>query len=147
MKSLVGDEQRLLAAALEARTRAYCPYSGFQVGAAVEMSDGRVFTGANVENAAYPQSVCAERVAIVKAVSERESEAGLLLRRVVVVTEDGSSPCGGCRSMMAQFGSPDTEIVIADLDGNFRRTSLGQFLPDAFEMEWSHRGRAGERKT
>ncbi len=128
-------EQTLLDAALAARTRAHAPYSNFPVGAAVEMADGQLFTGANVENVAYPQSICAERVAIVKAISEGARE----LRSVAVVSESGASPCGGCRSVMAEFGRPDTKIIVADLAGNVRRFTLGELLPEAFEMRWAKR--------
>src|SRR5690554_5230218 len=100
MTHLSEDERTLLDAARDARTRAYTPYSGFPVGAAVEVDDGRLYSGANIENAAYPQTVCAERVAIFKAVSEGARR----LRRVAVVSESGASPCGGCRSVMAEFG-------------------------------------------
>lgn len=130
MTHLSEDERTLLDAARDARTRAYTPYSGFPVGAAVEVDDGRLYSGANIENAAYPQTVCAERVAIFKAVSEGARR----LRRVAVVSESGASPCGGCRSVMAEFGDPDTEVLISDLDGHTRRTTLGVLLPDAFEM-------------
>lgn len=133
MSSLAEHEQRLLDAANEARTRAYAPYSGYLVGAAVETSDGQVFTGANVENSAFPQTICAERVAIVKAVSEGARE----LRRVAVVSEGGGRPCGGCRSVMAEFGCPDTEVLMSDLGGTVRRATLGELLPDSFEMRRS----------
>jgi homotetrameric cytidine deaminase len=137
MTSISDHEQALLAAARAARRQAYAPYSGFQVGAAVEMADGRIFTGANVENVAYPQSICAERVAIVKAISEGARE----LRSVAVVSESGASPCGGCRSVMAEFGRPDTEVIVADLEGNVQRFTLGKLLPESFEMSWAKKER------
>lgn len=136
MPSLSDHEQALLEAAREARTRAYAPYSGYLVGAAVETDDGGIFTGANVENAAYPQTICAERVAVVKAVSEGARG----LRRVAIVSEGGGRPCGGCRSVMAEFGRPDTEVLMADLDGSVRRATLGELLPDSFEMRRAKRG-------
>lgn len=130
MTAISNHDQTLLDAAHEARLRAYAPYSGYLVGAAVEMGDGRVFTGANVENVAFPQTICAERVAIVKAVSEGARE----LRRVAIVSEGGGRPCGGCRSVMAEFGDADTEVFMSDLDGTVRRATLGELLPDSFEM-------------
>ncbi len=138
MTSISEHEQALLDAARAARMQAYAPYSHFQVGAAVEMADGRIFTGANVENVAYPQSICAERVAIVKAISDGARE----LCSVVVVSESGASPCGGCRSVMAEFGRPDTEVIVADLVENVRRFTLGELLPEAFEMRWAKKERA-----
>lgn len=138
MTSSSDHEQALLDAACAARSQAYAPYSHFQVGAAVEMADGRIFTGANVENIAYPQSICAERVAIVKAISEGARE----LRSVAVVSESGASPCGGCRSVMAEFGHPDTEVIIANLEGTVRRFTLGELLPEAFEMSWAKKAAA-----
>lgn len=124
-------ERELIGAARAARDNAYAPYSNFPVGAAVEMEDGRLFTGVNVENAAYPQSICAERTAVVKAVSEGARR----VRRVAVVSAGGASPCGGCRSVLAEFGTPETEVIMADLDGGVRRTTLAALLPDSFEME------------
>lgn len=119
--------------ALQARQNAYCPYSHFAVGAAVEMEDGSRFAGANIENAAYPQSICAERSAIVSAISAGHRN----IRRVYVVAEPAATPCGGCRSVIAEFGSRDTEIVIGDPQGNELRLTLGALLPLSFEMNES----------
>ena len=120
----------LRAVALAAREKAYAPYSKFYVGAAVEMEDGSVFGGANVENAAYPQTICAERSAIVSAVSAGHRR----LRRVYVVAEPAASPCGGCRSVMAEFGTPETEVIMANPEGEMHRLRLGELLPHSFEM-------------
>jgi cytidine deaminase len=119
---------RLIQLALEARERAYAPYSNYQVGAALVTPSGRYFTGANVENAAYPTSMCAERVAIFKAVSEGEREFVAL----AVVTSNGGTPCGACRQVMAEFGL-DTMVLIADAEGNLRQEArLSELLPGAF---------------
>ncbi len=119
---------RLIQLALEARERAYAPYSNYQVGAALVTPSGRYFTGANVENAAYPTSMCAERVAIFKAVSEGEREFVAL----AVVTSNGGTPCGACRQVMAEFGL-DTVVLIADAEGNLRQEArLSELLPGAF---------------
>jgi cytidine deaminase len=117
--------------ALAARANAYAPYSEFHVGAAVEMEDGSIFGGANIENAAYPQSICAERSAIVAAVSAGHRK----LRRVYLVAEPTSTPCGGCRSVMAEFGTHDTEIIISNPQGRERHLRLADLLPLSFEMQ------------
>lgn len=121
----------LRSTARAARANAYAPYSGYTVGAAVEMEGDTIFGGANIENAAYPQSICAERAAMVTAVSAGYRH----LKRVYVVTANGGSPCGGCRSVMAEFGDPDTEVIVADEAGNEVRTTLGALIPDSFEMK------------
>jgi cytidine deaminase len=94
------EKQSLIDLANEARRRAYAPYSKYPVGAALRTKSGRLYTGVNVENAAYPQTMCAERVAIFKAVSEGETEFEV----IAVATDNGGSPCGGCRQVMAEFG-------------------------------------------
>lgn len=126
---LTNDErQALINQAVEIRKRAYVPYSNYPVGAAVRTKSGRVFTGVNIENAAYPQTMCAERVAIFKAVSEGESEFDV----IAVVTNNGGSPCGGCRQVMAEFGL-DTVVLIADGDGNLHKElTVADLLPEAF---------------
>jgi cytidine deaminase len=130
MDQIVTSEQRreLLQRAIEARKIAYAPYSNYRVGAALLTRSGRVFSGANVENAAYPDSLCAERVAIVKAVSEGEREFTAL----AVVTSNGGTPCGSCRQVMAEFGL-DMLVLIADVDGNLKQeTTVSDLLPGAF---------------
>lgn len=119
--------------ALQARRNAYAPYSNFQVGAAVEMADGSVFGGANVENAAYPQTICAERSAIVSAVAAGKGGKATL-KRVYVVADPMATPCGGCRSVMGEFGTHDTEIIIATPQGEERVFTLKELLPVSFEM-------------
>src|ERR671922_2608534 len=103
------EKQALIDLASTARQRAYAPYSNYPVGAVVRTKMGRLYTGVNVENAAYPQTMCAERVAIFKAVSEGEKEFEI----IAVVTDNGGSPCGGCRQVMAEFGL-DTIVLLAD---------------------------------
>ena len=103
------ERQTLIDLANEARKLAYAPYSNYPVGAALRTKTGRIFTGVNVENAVYPHTMCAERVAIFKAVSEGETEFDV----IAVATNNGGSPCGGCRQVMAEFGL-DTIVLIAD---------------------------------
>ena len=118
----------LIAQAQAARERAYAPYSNFAVGAALLARDGRVFTGCNVENAAYPTSMCAERVAVFKAVSEGERK----FTAIAVVTSNGGTPCGACRQVLAEFGL-ETLVLVADAAGNLKQeASLSELLPGAF---------------
>ena len=122
------ERQSLIDLANEARRRAYVPYSNYPVGAALRTKSGRLYTGVNVENAAYPQTMCAERIAIFKAVSDGETEFEV----IAVVTNNGGSPCGGCRQVMAEFGL-DTIVLIADGNGNLQKElSVAELLPEAF---------------
>lgn len=122
------EEKSLIDLANEARSRAYAPYSGYHVGAALRTKTGRVYTGVNVENAAYPTTMCAERVAIYKAVSDGEMEFDI----IAVVTPNGGSPCGGCRQVMAEFGL-DTIVLIGNGAGDLlQRTTVNDLLPGAF---------------
>jgi cytidine deaminase len=129
MVTLNDQERRaLLELANEARRRAYAPYSNYQVGAALRTSSGRIYTGCNVENAAYPTSMCAERVAVYKAVSEGERKFEV----VAVVTPNGGSPCGSCRQVLAEFGL-DTVVLIGDGEGSLiQETTVAGLLPGAF---------------
>lgn len=122
------EKQALTDLANTARQRAYAPYSNYPVGAALRTKTGRLFTGVNVENAAYPQTMCAERVAIFKAVSEGEREFEV----ISVVTDNGGSPCGGCRQVLAEFGL-DTIVLLADASGKLlAETTVKDLLPQAF---------------
>jgi len=120
----------LLTAARAAQTRAYAPYSHFLVGAAVLDEHGRVHAGCNVENAAYPQGVCAEAGALSAMVL-----AGGTRVRAAVVVGDGAAPvtpCGGCRQKLREFAAPDTPILVADRERLRARFTLAQLLPDSF---------------
>ena len=122
------EKQALIDLANTARQHAYVPYSNYPVGSVVRTKSGRVYTGVNVENAAYPQTMCAERVAIFKAVSEGEKEFEV----ISVVTDNGGSPCGGCRQVMAEFGL-DTVVLLADGTGKLvKETTVKELLPEAF---------------
>ena len=129
MMKLSDDErQALIALAREAARRAYAPYSNFHVGAALRTVSGRIFTGCNVENAAYPTSMCAERVALFKAVSEGEQ----VFEVIAVVTPTGGTPCGACRQALSEFGL-NTIVLIADGAGHLvQETTVGGLLPGAF---------------
>ena len=122
-----GTVDRLIAAATAARQMAYAPYSGFAVGAALLAADGQVTTGCNVENASYGLGVCAERNAIFHAVADGVRD----FVAVAVVTENGVTPCGACRQVLAEF-NPDMVVIVGDTAGNRRVYTLRQLLPDAF---------------
>ncbi len=124
----VSLERQLVQAALEVRSRAYAPYSRYPVGAALLTHEGLIFTGVNVENAVYPLGLCAERVAVVKAVSEGYRR----FRALVVVTEQGGSPCGACRQVLWEF-APDLLVIVADAQGRVHwRATLRDLMPKAF---------------
>jgi len=125
------EKQSLVDLATTVRQRAYVPYSRYPVGSSLRTKSGRIYTGVNVENAAYPQTMCAERVAIFKAVSEGEREFEV----ITVVTDNGGSPCGGCRQVMSEFGL-DTIVLMADGTGRIvKETTVRELLPDAFTPE------------
>ena len=125
----------LLALARRARENAYAPYSGFAVGAALLGADGRVYTGCNVENAAYPVACCAERTALFHAVAEGARELNALAvagGRIGVKAEESSPPCGVCRQALAEFCDPETfRVYLAAPGGGVEETTLGALLPRA----------------
>jgi cytidine deaminase len=133
-KPAAGSRQRaadrLLAAARQARRRAVAEFSGFKVGAALETADGTVVTGCNIENATYGLTLCAERVAMFKAVSEGHRT----FRRIAIVadTQDPTPPCGACRQILWEFGG-DLEIVLANLRRETGRMMLSDLLPLPFD--------------
>jgi cytidine deaminase len=127
------DIQTLIDQAIEARKKAYTPYSKFQVGAAVLTKDQHVFQGCNIENASYGLANCAERTAIFKAVSEGQKEIATI---VVVADTDGPvSPCGACRQVMAEFCDQDTKIILANLKGEKVETTINELLPGFFSSK------------
>lgn len=125
-----GQQETLIRAAREARQMAYAPYSNYAVGAALLMADGRIFTGVNVENASYGLTICAERTAVFKAVSEGARK----IMAVAVCTENGGSPCGACRQVLVEFAG-DVPVFLSDAQGNTRQTTLYTLLPDHFGPE------------
>ena len=125
----------LINKAIEARKFSYSPYSGFQVGAALLCKDGTIYTGCNVENAAYGPSNCAERTAIFKAVSEGKREFEKI---AIVGGMEGESvaptPCGVCRQVMSEFCDPSFEIIMAKNDEDYETVTLGELLPRSFDL-------------
>lgn len=120
----------LLAAALQVKQNAYAPYSHFHVGAALRSSGGKIFTGCNVENASFGLTICAERSAIVKMISEGETMIEHLL--VIGDTERFLPPCGACRQVMAEFAAPDAIVWLCAQNGAAEKTTMKQLLPYIF---------------
>jgi cytidine deaminase len=124
------DKTMLVEKAIEARSKAYVPYSKFQVGAAIITSNDTLYLGCNIENASYGLTNCAERTAIFKAVSEGETE----IKAIAVVgdTEGPISPCGACRQVIAEFATENTQIYLANLNGDVKETTISEILPGYF---------------
>jgi cytidine deaminase len=122
--------QTLLNAARTTRENAYCPYSGHKVGAALLTAEGQIFSGCNIENSSYGATICAERVAIQNAISEK---GRVSIVEMVIVTEASPPwpPCGMCRQVLAEF-SPNTLIFAVNLLGECKKLKLNELLPDAF---------------
>ena len=123
-------DRELVERAIEMLDRAYCPYSAFAVGAALLCADGSVFTGCNVENAAYGSTICAERTALVKAVSEGHRDDWQVMA-IAGRGEDYCWPCGSCRQMLYEF-APGLRVLVARGDGQFVTTTLADLLPNGF---------------
>lgn len=127
----------LVNAALGALKMSYSPYSGFKVGAALLTKSGKLYTGCNIENSSFSPTVCAERTAIFKAISEGQRDFD---RIAVAGGKDGKitgfcSPCGVCRQVLAEFCSKDFVIVTWDGAGDYRETALGELLPESFTLK------------
>ncbi|GAA0768136.1 cytidine deaminase [Clostridium subterminale] len=127
------DIKELVKRAIDAREKAYVPYSKFKVGAAIEMEDGSVFTGCNIENASYGATNCAERTAIFKAVSEGHS----IMKKIAIVGDMSTytAPCGICRQVIAEFAAKDIEIVLIKNQDEYIVKTLEEILPGAFTKE------------
>ncbi|MBS3735943.1 MAG: cytidine deaminase [Candidatus Bipolaricaulota bacterium] len=124
------DTKKLVQKAIKARENSYSPYSNYPVGAALLGADGDIYTGTNVENGVNGLSICAERVALFKAVSEGTRE----FERLAVVCEDEyCKPCGACRQTLIEH-APDLEIIMANPEGNYRSVGLKDLLPEAFNL-------------
>lgn len=114
--------------AQEASQNAYSPYSKALVGSAIQMSDGSIYTGCNIENASYGGTICAERVAILKAVSDKKMQ----IEKVYVYTKEGWPPCGMCRQVMSEFASPTMEVIIGDVSGKETVMKFTDLMPLSF---------------
>ncbi|NQT24996.1 cytidine deaminase [candidate division KSB1 bacterium] len=127
------DSKQLIEEAMKARQKAYAPYSNFKVGAALMGQDGRIFMGCNVENASYGLTMCAERVAVVKAVSEGVTEFSAIA--LIADSDTPISPCGACRQVLAEF-NPEMTVIMGNIAGEIEETILSELLPNQFR---SHR--------
>ncbi len=128
-----GTIEQLIEAARAARERAHAPFSKFKVGAAVEDDDGRIYSGCNVESASYGLTMCAERVAVFRAISEGASQ--LVRIAVVADTEQLTPPCGACRQVLWEFLG-DSELILANLSGGTERLRLSQIFPRPFDRSF-----------
>ncbi len=126
--------QELVEIARQVREHAHAPYSKFQVGAALESADGRVFTGCNVENSSYGLSMCAERVAVFKAISEGLRD----FKRIAVIadTKTPVRPCGACRQVISDLFPRDAEVILANLQGDIEVTKIIELLPAPFDRSF-----------
>ncbi|WP_226036894.1 cytidine deaminase [Aquibacillus saliphilus] len=122
--------EQMIDEALKARERAYVPYSKFKVGAALRTTDGKIYHGCNIENAAYSMCNCAERTALFKAFSEGDKSFDLLV--VVADTDRPVSPCGACRQVISELCPPDMKVVLTNLQKDIQETTVADLLPGAF---------------
>jgi cytidine deaminase len=129
------NQDELLRAAQDASARAYAPFSKFFVGAAILTSDGKIFTGCNVENSSYGLTNCAERTAIFTAIADRTDHRKLDIQAVAVVNRDGipCAPCGACRQVIYEFG-PNAIIIYRGKSGNIEQTPIADLLPEGFRL-------------
>lgn len=138
--------EMLLGAAEEARTRAYIPYSRFGVGAALLDADGEVHYGCNVENAAYGPTNCAERTALFRAVADGREPRTFQAMAVVADTPEPITPCGICRQVLVELCAPDMPVLLGNMKGSYRKTTVSALLPGAFDVEVLEAGRGGITK-
>jgi cytidine deaminase len=129
-----GSVEELISLALQAREFAYAPYSGFKVGALVESREGRIFTGCNIENSSYGLSICAERVALGKAISEGVRS----FTRLAVIADAHSPipPCGACRQMILELCGHDLLVIMSNLQGQIVTRSIEELLPAPFDKSY-----------
>ncbi|MGA1791899.1 MAG: cytidine deaminase [bacterium] len=124
-------EKILIDQALKARRRAHAPFSHFKVGAALCCKGGRIYTGCNIENPSMSLSICAERTAMIKAISEGEMDFEIMA--IVADSRSLTYPCGACRQMIWEFG-PDLQLILANTKGDIKHVALRDLLPEAFEF-------------
>ena len=127
------DSKALIQEAIEAKKNSYSPYSNFAVGAALLCKDGKIYRGCNIENGAYPTSMCAERVALFKAVSEGERD----FIGIAIVSSSGeiTPPCGACRQALSEFVKGDFKIILAKNQDEYKTYDFAELLPLSFKLE------------
>lgn len=125
------DYKKLINTAIKYKDNAYCPYSNFRVGASLQAKSGKIYGGCNIENASYPCGICAERVALGKAVSEGEKE--FLAVAIVTDSKNYDYPCGMCRQVLSEFGN--LKIILAKSTTEFEETDLNALLPHQFDSK------------
>lgn len=125
------DSNELVKIAEDIKKNSYSPYSNFRVGAALTTSNGKVYTGVNIENISYGATTCAERTAVFKAVSEGETEIDTIA--IASDSDEFIFPCGICRQVLAEFGKKNMKIICSKRNGDFREYTLEELLPDAFK--------------
>ncbi|WP_106497442.1 cytidine deaminase [Lentibacillus sp. Marseille-P4043] len=130
------NKESLINEAKKIREKAYVPYSEFPVGAALTTKSGKVYTGCNIENAAFPVTCCAERVAIFKAIADGEREFSEMA--VVADTERPVPPCGSCRQVMSEFFKPTMTVHLTNLHNNTKTVSVEELLPFSFQPDDLH---------
>jgi cytidine deaminase len=125
--------ETLLEAAREAKAKAYAPYSHFHVGAALSTASGKIFSGCNVENTSYGLTICAERTAITKMVSEGAQKIEEIL--VIGDSEDFLPPCGACRQVIAEFSQKETAVYMCNKHGQWKKSTVGELIPHTFFLD------------
>ena len=127
------DNKALIQEAIEAKKNSYSPYSNFAVGAALLCKDGKIYRGCNIENSAYPTSMCAERVALFKAVSEGERD----FIGIAIVSSSGeiTPPCGACRQALSEFVKGDFKVILAKNQDEYKTYDFAELLPLSFKLE------------
>lgn len=127
------DYTNLIESALKAKENSYSPYSKFRVGAAVLTKDGKIYTGCNIENAAYTTGICAEKTAFAKAVSDGNKE--FLALALASDSDDYASPCGECRQFISEFVEPDFKVILAKSTNDYKTYDFAELLPLSFKLE------------
>ncbi len=128
------EYSKLIKEAIKAKENAYAPYSKYKVGAAITTSNGNIYTGCNVENSSYPNGICAEKVALSKAISSGDNKAFI----AIAIVSDGDnypSPCGGCRQFLSEFVGSDFKVILAKSTEDYKIVNFAELLPLSFKLE------------
>ena len=128
------EYSKLIKEAIKAKDNAYAPYSKYRVGAAIETNNGNIYTGCNIENSSYPIGVCAEKVALSKAISNGDNKA---FEAIAIVSDgdDYPTPCGGCRQFLSEFVGSDFKVILAKSIEDYKIVDFAELLPLSFKLE------------